>query len=273
MANSWTLMLVAYFAVIFAGLLYTWDLAFTFIAVGIATVALIVLSFFTFCLFGWAAGPWEVVLMVVFLHHFTEPAFRVGRGAVWANILVAEMRIAGHVPTPASERKAKAQLQALPPPDLPAQIADAESPAAIEDPVSAPSNPTSLAVLNPAEPVVIARSNSMGSDNTSEHDEEVVDTGRSAFEGRLHRFTLNIANACFASALKLFFCAFFLTFCEFRLFSRLGVVTLLVEIILLPCTFILLPSAILLCPTREEPDAIIFFRYAKQKYVDWRRED
>jgi len=273
MSNSWMLMLTAYLLVVLAGLLYTWDLAFTCITVGIATLALIFLSFMMFCLFGWAIGPWEVILLVVFLFYIVEPAFRVGRGAVWAGVLVTEMRIAGNV-LPPRVAPPPQQLQ-LPPPEV-QQVVDVETPGQIAD-VENPSPETpspimdlphvaaaqSPAMLNP-DPYV-RHATTLGSDNISEDSGHIEAMARSAFEARLTRFTLNIANAVWPSALKLIFCAFFLLFCKFRLFSRLGVVTFVVQIILLPCTFILLPSAILLCPTREEPDIILLHGWIKQK--------
>jgi hypothetical protein len=290
MTNSWHLLLVAYLVVILTGLLYTWDFAFTFIAVGIATLALIFLGFFMFCMCGWAVGPWEVILMVVFLHHFVEPAFRVGRGAVWAHIMTVEMRISGNVNTPREVRNAWKAQQKPELPQVPA-LPDIETPAALEDGANPPDNDAIVPApinsdVNQERPLALEdqssppalnagaqapRPNDMlsivsqASDNTSECTDFDAHNARSEFEGRLRQFTLNIANTCFASALKLMFCSFFLMFANFRIFARLGVVTFVLEIILLPCTFILLPSAILLCPTREEPDILILYRWIHKK--------
>jgi hypothetical protein len=245
-------MLLAFAITLLAGLLYTWDFAFTGLVLGVALVAINFMAFFMFCMFQWAIGPWEVILMIVFLQYSVEPAFRVGRGAVWGDLLKKEMILSANVvaplpdvgPPPGSD----GGLLALPAPEAPAAIMDENQPA----------NVNIRAAFNPAD---------LASEASSEAapEDPIAVAARSEFEARLHQFTLSIANACFASALKILFSGFFLLFCSFRLFTRLGAVAILVEFIKLPCLFILLPSAILLCPTRERPDAVVLY----EKFKEW----
>jgi hypothetical protein len=256
MSNAWLLLLLTLGIVIVSGLLYTWDFAFTGISVGVAIVAMLWLGFFMFCIFVWAIGPWEVILWVVFLMYSVEPAFRVGRGAVWGGILAKEMTLSGNNVTPLPAKSAPsgdsspAQLQ-LPPAPAP------DAPAAM-----------SMAALMDTQAVEHVPSGAL--DTTSEVSAtdsfQAEAAARSEFEGRLHQFIQNNANSCIPGALKLFIGGFFLLCCDFRLFTRLGAVTMVIEIVKLPCLFILLPSAILLCPTRERPDILVLISWLQEKW-------
>jgi len=100
-----------------------------------------------------------------------------------------------------------------------------------------------------------------GSSNNSPT--EILDeaAGRSEFEGRMHLFVLNVSNATFGSVVKLVLCGIMLLPCEFRLFTCLGAVTIIVSLLSLPCIFILVPSAVVLLPVRTKPDLVILAEY------------
>jgi hypothetical protein len=228
MSNAWDVALLALGICILSCLLYTWDFAFSGIVIVVAFIAMVYLSFFMFCLFGWAVGPWEVILLVAYLMYSVEPALRVGRGTVWGDYLESETRLSSNAVAP-----------------LPALMPPASDALAIQD---APG--TGVPALNPDAP------DGEGSSNNSPRNDAEDARARSAFEGRMHTLVLNNSNAVFGSAVKLVLCGILALPTEFRLFTRLGAVTIMVPLISLPCIFILVPTALVLFPIREKPDLV-----------------
>jgi len=207
------------------------------------------LAHFIFCWFGWTVGPWEVILLVAYLMYTVEPALRIGRGTVWGDYLPTETRISGNAVSPVGlDQQLALGPPAVNPGDPPLAIQDAGGVLAIQD---------SSGAMNPAEAAFNRDAPaSENSSNASMNGNAQQAAARSAFEGRMHTFVLNLSNAVFGSTLKLVLCGFLALPCEFRLFTRLGAVTILVPLLTLPCIFILVPTALVLFPIREKPDLI-----------------
>lgn len=248
MTNAWEVAFLSIAICILACILYTWDGVFVTIVFVTTTIALIFMSFFMFCIFQWAIGPWEVILLVAFLMYTIEPALRIGRGTIWGEWFSMETKLAGNAVTP---------LEGLQNPRLPhaasgISITDVSGE---ESAIIAPSLPVGEEgpgddFQNPDAPAAEGSSNNSPVDNRDEA------AARSRFEGRMHMFVLNVSNATFGSALKLVLCGMLILPCEFRLFTRLGAVSIMVPILALPCTFILVPTALVLIPIREQPDLV-----------------
>jgi len=257
MSNAWHVALLACGICTIACLLYTWDLAYTAIVVTIATFAMIYLSFFMFCIFQWAVGPWEIILLVAYLMYSVEPALRIGRGCVWGGFLPSEIRIAGNAVTPLTRSNDATNLAALAnaepaPPAL----------AVLDDPGTGDGAAEARAEeMNEAAPAAEGSSNNSPNDNAAADDA----AARSAFEGRMHQFVLNVSNATFGSAVKLVLCGIMALPCEFRLFTRLGAVSIMVPLLSLVCIFILVPTALVLLPIREKPDLVSLWEIARDR--------
>merc|ERR1719183_1918686 len=43
------------------------------------------LAFLMFCVFSWTVGPWEIIILTVFMGYSVEPAFRLGRDFVFGD--------------------------------------------------------------------------------------------------------------------------------------------------------------------------------------------
>jgi hypothetical protein len=93
--------------VFFSGLFYTMDVEMMAIISVIAGMDSTLMSFFMYCMFQWAFGPWELVIMTVFLCFAVEPAFRIGHEFVFP--MKAE--------PPAGGAGGDPQLALPPPPD------------------------------------------------------------------------------------------------------------------------------------------------------------
>lgn len=272
--NAWNIAILSSFIVTFAGLIYTWDFLLPAIIFLVSFIAMIYLAFFMFCIFGWDVGPWEVILLIVFLMHSVEPAFRIGRGVVWGRKLYWEMAVAGNAVQPVKMPQAGAGAMALEDQEA------AAPPLALQDGAAPPlAAADQLALPPPTDQLALPRtglSKSMSSTSLGDDGPEVLEGEDTEFESRLRILVLNITNATLGSAAKLIVCGFLSLFCEFRLFTRLGVVAMLVPLVTVPCIFILLPTAMVLLPVNrccgsrgkdeEQPDAISLYEIAKKKY-------
>jgi len=248
--NAWELAGIAISICVGACLLYTWDLAFTGIMILVSTVSMTVLAWFMFAWFQWAIGPWEVVLLVAYMMYTVEPALRVGRGAIWGDFLHVETRLAGN-----KVIKMNAVLKAL---HLPAPGSTPVEVLALTD-----DSQISREVTHKAP-----ASETSSNDSPPHGREEVAEDSehRKAFEARMHQYIMYVTNATFGSAAKLFLCGILALPCEFRLFTRMGAVTIMVSLISIPFTFILVPTALVLMPIREEPDVVTLVKSAIAKY-------
>jgi hypothetical protein len=248
-SNAWELAGIAISICVLACLIYTWDFAVTGIIILVSTVSMTVLAWFMFAWFQWAIGPWEVVLLVAYMMYTVEPALRVGRGAIWGDFLHQETRIAGNAV------KAIVRLQLLALHSAPAVLAltdDSQTDRGVAS--AAPASETSSVDSPPHQREEVAED--------SEH--------RKAFEARMHQYIMYVTNATFGSAAKLFLCGILALPCEFRLFTRMGAVTIMVSLISIPFTFILVPTALVLMPIREEPDIVTLIKYARDEYHRYR---
>lgn len=244
--NAWELAGFAILICVVACLLYTWDFAFTGIMILVSTVSMTVLAWFMFAWFNWAIGPWEVVLLVAYMMYTVEPALRVGRGTIWGDFLFCEAVLAGNAVSP--------------------------RPAELSAPGSAPV--AALALTDVSQEVNRLASNAPASETSSvdspvQNREELAgdSEARRAFEGRMHQYIMYVTNATFGSAAKLILCGILALPCQFRLFTRMGAVTIMVALISIPFTFILVPTALVLMPIREKPDIVTLLQFAHAKFM------
>lgn len=252
--NAWHVVLLAIGVAVFAGLIYTWDAVFILVTIVLSVLACTWLSFFIFCLFGWAVGPWELILLVVFLSYAIEPVFRIGRGAVWSDYHIGRKVL--HVVSPRLEESIAEDHQAA--------VAGAGNPPppAIVDAGAPPGAPPDAGHPGGGVPDREADLLSTGSRTEA----AAMADANNRFEARLAKHTLFVANACFGNAVKMIICGILMMPCEFRLFARMGVVSIMVPIISLPCIFLLLPSALLLIPRNSDlPDAVRLYHFTNYK--------
>jgi len=111
----------------------------------------------------------------------------------------------------------------------------------------------------------VLTSETISASSGSQPERCLLDKARSEREDRVRLPVLSVSEDVLNSALKLFVCSVFLLPCEFRLFSRLGAVAMVVPFFMVPCTLLLLPSLIVvLGPDRREADlAILYARFAE----------
>lgn len=256
LSNAWQVAGTAIAICIAACILYTWDGAFVATVCVICFFVVSFVGFVVFCIFQWAIGPWEIILLIAFLMYTIEPALRIGRGTVWGEWFEFETKMSGNAVAPLGALQNRTAVGI-----------------AIQDEqgnTSALAVPSSLA----APPLAVEDENlqnldapgAEGSSNGSPAGGRDEAEARSRFEGRMHQFVLNASNATFGSAVKLVLCGFLILPCEFRLFSRLGAVSIMVPLVALPCIFILVPTAFVLLPIREQPDLVTAWQMFWAKY-------
>mmetsp|Transcript_55098 Transcript_55098/g.100973 ORF Transcript_55098/g.100973 Transcript_55098/m.100973 type:complete len:1339 (-) Transcript_55098:87-4103(-) len=234
MRNAWHVLVLAIGVSILAGLIYTWDLVFMLLTIIISLLACIWMAFFMFCLFGWAAGPWELILLIKIPGMYLEPVFRIGRGAVWSDYQVQE-KVMNQL-SPRSQAAKKAAQ-----PGAPLAIQDAEAPSGSADDAPQRTKTGAEADLISTESSTEART---------------LSDAQRRFQARLLKYLLSVANSVFGNALKMILCGIMMLPCEFRLFTRMGAIAIVAPLVILPCIFILLPAALFLYPTPDVPDAI-----------------
>lgn len=236
LASSWRACLACLAGVLLAGIYYTMDMEMTFIITVIAFVDGTILSFFMYCLFQWAFGPWELIIMTVFLSFSVEPAFRIGhefvfpcKDAVQPAVDVAEQPASG------ADDGAEPSALALPSPRDP--------PPAIED----------------------------QDDGVQERFGEELSDGSpsgSSPEECLQRSVYLLAGTVLTISVKFMICGILMGTCQFRLFARLGAVAVVGSLLWAPSTLIVMPAVILWSGRqRREPDLHVAWRYIQQKAV------
>lgn len=328
MLNAWHVALLAIFLTLVAGLFYMQDFQ-ILLYIGILVIfACFFLAFFMYCLFGWATGPWEVVLLVVFLGYSIEPAFRIGSATVpegfklntlinialpeknAANLENQDVGLSGIVQSEAAGEPEVAgedpvALMGGEPEGEGAQGEgtegeDTKGPLALPD--GEPEGEGTEGALEGGLAIQHAAADETGSNADNDGDNDAGDDAvksdsvnsvngddnvanmrmiegssfgsraaeaartdaQNATEVRVREAVFLIASPYLGAALKLVVCGLLLLPCQFRLFSRLGAVAVVVPIIAVPFTFILLPSAIYVFgPRVETPDTVLLFQFAK----------
>jgi len=251
LSSTWVVTGFSLLAILVAGLLYTLDVEIMIITICIAIAACCYLCFFMFCIFQWSLGPWELIMMTVFLTYTVEPVFRIGRDFVLPPPTVSfatddnSSRPLGDGAAAAIEGHAEAAGQAHP--DGGTDTADVDG---ADNAVSGhPASTTmELAVRRNDMPEV-------GRKDPETDSSALGDGGVDCPEMALRRSVKQQTGAVMTNSLKLFVSGIFLLPCDFQLFSRLGAVGIIVSLILAPCTLIPLPAVLLvLRRTRREPD-------------------
>jgi len=238
LVSTWRVTGLTLAGIFVAGFVYILDFEMLMIMVGICFVAFIYLAFFMFCLFGWEFGPWELILMCVFLTYSVEPAFRIARDFVSA-------------PQKKWRNEDEPQLAPLPP------LADFTvghvGSLVVEDGTGEFGDSKDEGSLDIPE------------DLTSEGS-GVGDPADDSPEAALRRALHHQSGAVIMGSIKVFLCCWFLLPCDFRLFTRLGAVGIVVSFAQVVCTLVLLPAALLVSGrSRREPDIYPIGRFLHDK--------
>jgi hypothetical protein len=289
--STWLVFAMTLVALILSGLVYTQDAEFVMMILCISFGGCIFIAFFMFCIFQWSFGPWELAMLSVFMTYSVEPAFRIARDfvspppekpVVQLALPAPEEQAASAAALPSSqdsgEAAAAASLQ------LPDREHDLNSfPSTIAEPGSLSIDPTGSAAcstepsqsLAPGESEAVAHASMahLGSGVSRDDSQETDDQESGGLTGSLdpQEETLaasinDVCAAAFGGLLRLVLCGILLATCELQLFSRLGVLAILVPFITVPATLIILPAATLLAGrTRREPDLRPAYRFAKEK--------
>jgi len=261
LSSTWTVTCFSLLAIGVAGFVYTMDLEILGIIIAISMAACAFLSFSMFCIFQWAFGPWELILMTVFLTYYVEPALRVGR-----DFVLPSSRI-GLAAVPAIQGDSNAAGIADGETDRMGEghQAGAEIPGTQGEKSSEKSSEShkigdSMGSPTPC-PGMGAHGEGSEKDEGRNEDEEpseyssAEDQADDSPAAALHRSVQQQSGAILAGAAKIFLCGIFLLPCHFRLFTRLGAVGVVVSFIMPACTLLLLPACILFSGrTRREPD-------------------
>lgn len=108
----------------------------------------------------------------------------------------------------------------------------------------------------------VSSAGTAGTDGTAAMAEEEGDKRQAT----IRRSIYLVSGNALAGGAKLVLTGFFLLPCQFRLFSRLGAVSIVVPLLALPCTLIVLPAVMLqFYPDRKEPDCLMVSRYLFKK--------
>jgi len=245
LSSAWRVCLLTVLAVALASLLYTQDFELVGGLVVLAFLIFVGSLFIMLCIFQWQFGPWEMVIMSLFLSYTAEPALHICwdflKPAGPAAAPPATPASGGNV-APVAPTNGDAEPVGLPVCD------DTEgSTSAVVRLVDAP----------PPEDEAAADGAAVGAAIPSDGVSEASSGGPSGKEisDVLERSVYITCDAVMASSVQLFLCGFMLNFCEFRLFTRVGAVAMMVPFFWVPATLLLLPAGILLSGrTRREPD-------------------
>jgi hypothetical protein len=235
--GAWKIVLLAVLGIIISGLAFTLDMLIMTCIVLVSLVCCTGLAFLMFCVFSWTVGPWEIIILTVFMGYSVEPAFRLGRDFVFGD----------------KDEKLKEEPEE--------ECSDAVDPVDL--------TPTGSQRGDDEGAIVPATGNelevcSAGTAGTPADLEEVTALGKR--QVIMFRSIYLVSGNAIVGGAKLVLTGFFLLPCQFRLFSRLGAVSIVVPLLSLPCTLIVLPAVMLMFyPDRNEPDCLMVSRYLWKK--------
>jgi len=296
LSSAWRVVLLTLAAVFLAGLVYTLDFQIMLCIALLCLAASIALAFFMFCIFMWEFGPWELVVLASFLSFSLEPALRMGRYFVLPEELKAEAEAEAEADLPALEEQGEkapddlaledgseaAALRAEDDEegqggqdgqDLEAgqdgQDLEAQAQPSADVPPEQVDPPDEAQGLEGAAAAAAATGEEAAPEFTEDMEERQASAETPEGEGPteiLHRSVYYALNTMLAMSAKLFFCGILLLPCQFRLFTRLGAVAVLVSVFWMPITLVLMPMIILFSGrTSGERDLVIFGKYASEK--------
>jgi len=293
LASAWRVALLNILGAAVCGLLFMSDVEIVGIIVVINVTLFTGLLFLILCVFQWQFGPWEMLIVSVFLSNALEPAFRIGRDFVMPPLSENEYQASCNKdgqPKPA-EDNGNAQPGLLFNCDLIAPWTILDSAArrstnvmAIRDgavgssDLAAGASSTmdctgvsstegngfhekALACLDNDDEGPIVPQDSISSGSSG-----VVQPPPAAPEAALERSVYLSIETIIASSVQLAVCGLIIIPCNFRLFTRLGVVALVFPLFWIFGTLVLLPTAILASGRlRREPDVWQFWRWIETK--------
>eukprot|EP00927_Polykrikos_kofoidii_P042769 TRINITY_DN36821_c0_g1_i1.p1 TRINITY_DN36821_c0_g1~~TRINITY_DN36821_c0_g1_i1.p1 ORF type:complete len:1384 (-),score=197.57 TRINITY_DN36821_c0_g1_i1:182-4333(-) len=253
LASAWSVAGLGVLAIVLAGLAYTLDMRVVFCVTLVSIIACTVIAFVMFCCLSWSVGPWEVVVLTVFLTYSVEPAFRLCRDFV----------------VPDSGFGATGLIND----DAALATDDEEAADSVEQPL-------------PGEMHDVAAGDSMvayvpNDQNDGEAEQQQIDgvssigtppeqgTSESAREARIQRSVYLVSENTLSGGTKLMLSGILLCPCEFQLFSRLGAVSIVLPLVSVPCTLIILPAIMLrFYPESKERDCVMCWKWIVSK-VSW----
>eukprot|EP00929_Paragymnodinium_shiwhaense_P120132 TRINITY_DN92016_c0_g1_i1.p1 TRINITY_DN92016_c0_g1~~TRINITY_DN92016_c0_g1_i1.p1 ORF type:complete len:1327 (+),score=262.28 TRINITY_DN92016_c0_g1_i1:133-4113(+) len=258
-SGAWHVALLAFGAIVISGLLYTLDMMVVGCVLAVSLVVCIGLGFAMFCIFMWAVGPWEIIILVVFLSYSVEPAFRLGRDFVFVPFTDEDRKKGDEDIAPGVEASDAVE-------NVGAGDAAAAAAAEGEEPDGA---------LVPAEQpreddqgaLVVANPNSNDMEISSAGTPSSAgDTEKGTREATIKRSVYLVSGNVLAGGAKLILTGALLLPCQFRIFSRLGAVAVVVPLVAAPCTLIVLPAVMMqFYPRRDEPDCVTCNRFLISK--------
>mmetsp|Transcript_54233 Transcript_54233/g.129242 ORF Transcript_54233/g.129242 Transcript_54233/m.129242 type:complete len:1469 (+) Transcript_54233:67-4473(+) len=274
MVSAWIVCCFAIMATVIAGLIYVRDAGFVLMITASALVGCCGVAFFMFCIFQWQVGPWEVLLLTIFLCYSVSPAFRMGReyfqdrtevdfsldesisttfpsGTSRSVPISTSTTYAIH--TPGQDDLAlpsQVRPQSPRPPPSPSQASQGE---ALGDTLrSSPRTYLQAAKTIEVNSIPAALLTSDGK------------------EERIQRSVYLVTEAVMAMAVKTIACGILLLPCEFTFFSRLGAVAIVLPFFMVPCILMVLPATLyVLGPTRFKPDLDILRAWLKEKASEY----
>lgn len=228
LSSAWQVLLAVTGVVFLVGLFYVLDLELVLALLLVAFCVCSVIVFFFFCLCGWSFGPWELTILTVFLSYSIEPAFHIGHDFINPGLpeaLRAEKPLA---------------------PDL-LSVADA---------VDAPAfDGDGTGDDGTGPPQVQAPRHADGLSQASEVNPKAKDTPEEAIQRSIHLVAKNLVS----NSLKLLLCGILLAFSQLRIFSRLGAISILLPLLVVPSVLLVYPAIILASGRqRREPDVLVF---------------
>lgn len=224
LGSAWLVLLAVTGTVFGVGLLYVLDVELVSALLLVAFCVCMVLVFFFFCLCGWSFGPWELTILTVFLSYSIEPAFHIGHDFI----------------NPGLPEALRAEKPEVPSTDLPA-IADAAGGA---DGGAA------------GAPAAKAIRHASGLSQASDVNPKGKDTPEEAIERSIHLVAKNLVS----NSLKLMLCGILLAPSHLRIFARLGAISILLPLLVVPSVLLVYPAIILASGrTRRTPDVLVMW--------------
>lgn len=222
LSSAWQVLLAVTGVVFLVGLFYVLDLELVLALLLVAFCVCSVIVFFFFCLCGWSFGPWELTILTVFLSYSVEPAFHIGHDFI----------------NPGLPEALRAEKPLGPNPDL-LSVADAPAPDG-DDGTSPPK---------------VQAQHADGLSQASEVNPKAKDTPEEAVQRSIHLVAKNLVS----NSLKLFLCGILLAFSQLRIFGRLGAISILLPLLVVPSVLLVYPALILASGRqRREPDLLVF---------------